>query len=101
MAVRNFAAPRAEPSVLVGRMTEHLGNFRSRKLVGSGMIRFGWNTAPLAFRSGNVSPVLGSVSGGALPALSCHVWKCIVSVGPMLSKMRSTSGFVTRCAREA
>src|SRR5947209_2208514 len=100
MAVRNFAALRAAPSVLVGRLIDQLGNFRSRKRVGSGMIRLGLNTAPLAFRSGNVSPVVGSVSGGALPALSCQVWKCIVSVGPMLSKMRSTSGLVTLCARE-
>ena len=41
------------------------------------------------------SSVLGSVSGGALPALSNHVWKCAVSVGPMLSRIRRTSTFVT------
>src|SRR3954452_10944795 len=64
IAVRNVAAPTAAPSVLVGRMIEQIGNLRSRKLVGSGMIRLGLNSGPRFFRSGKVSPVLGSVSGG-------------------------------------
>jgi hypothetical protein len=50
---------------------------------------------------GKVKPVIGSVSGGAFPALSCQVWKCIVSVGPILSKMRNASAFVIRWASEA
>jgi hypothetical protein len=51
------------------------------------MIRLVWNPWPPnggALSFGNVSPFVGSVSGGALPALSVQVWKCIVSVGPML-----------------
>ena len=44
-----------------------------------------------------VDPVIGSVSvtGFAFPALSCQVWKCMVSVGPILSRIRNTSGLVT------
>src|SRR4051794_28997545 len=78
MAVRNFAAPMAAPSVLVGRMIEQLGNLRSRNFVGSGMSRFGLYSDPGTFRSGNVSPVVGSVSGGELPPMSCHVWQSLV-----------------------
>ena len=42
------------------------------------------------------NPFVGSVNGAigsdaALPARSDHVWKCIVSVGPMLIRIRSTS----------
>ncbi len=40
-------------------------------------------------------PVSVSVIAKALPALSCQVWKCIVSLGPMLSKIRSTSRLLT------
>src|SRR3954470_15210125 len=101
MAVRAFAALTAAPSVWVGRMIEQTGDFLSRKFVGAGMIRLGLYSSLPGLRSGNVSPVVGSVRGGALPALSCQVWKCIVSVGPMLSKMRRTSGLVTRWASEA
>ena len=84
-------------------MIEHFGNLRFRNTVGSGMIRLVWNSSPPnggALRSGNTSPLVGSVSGGALPALSLQVWKCIVSVGPMLSRTRSTSGSVTRWASD-
>ena len=49
----------------------------------------------LGVEVGEGGPVVGSVSGGAFPALSCHVWKCMVSVGPMLSGIRSTSVWVT------
>jgi hypothetical protein len=37
-----------------------------------------------------------TLKGGetALPALSCQVWKCVVSLGPMLSRIRKTTGFV-------
>ena len=102
-AVRAFAAPIAAPSVLVGRMIEQTGNFRSRNTVGSGMIRLVWKSSPPnggAFRSGNSRPLVGSLSAGALPALSIHVWKCIVSVGPMLSRIRRTSGSLTRCTSD-
>ena len=37
-------------------------------------------------------------SADALPAMSDQVWKCIVSVGPMLIRIRSTSTLVARCA---
>jgi hypothetical protein len=65
------------------------------------MIRLVWNSWPPnggALRFGNVSPFVGSVSGGALPALSAQVWKCIVSVGLMLIRIRRTSRLETRWA---
>ena len=47
-------------------------------------------------RSGNIRLGSdGSFKAGALPALSCQVWKCIASVGPMLRRMRNTSTLVT------
>ena len=58
------------------------------------MIRLVWKSSPPngGVEVGNTSPFVGSVSGGALPALSCQVWKCMVSVGPMLSRMRKHLG---------
>src|SRR5256885_148029 len=54
------------------------------------------------FRSGNVTVLLftgsNAVTCGALPALSCQVWKCIVSVGPILIRIRNTSTLEARCA---
>src|SRR6185369_9774046 len=44
--------------------------------------------------------LVGSVRGGALPALSCQVWKCAISVPTILSKIRKTSEFLTLWARE-
>ena len=85
IAVRNLSAPVATPVVFVGRTTEHAGRLVLMKGQGSGMIRFVWNisltAAPLApvlgstplLRSGNVRPLVGSVSGGALPAVSDKV----------------------------
>src|SRR5271165_5373302 len=102
-AVRALTAPIAALSVRVGRTIEHIGRLCFRKIVGSGMIRFDLNSSPPsggAFRLGNSSPLVGSTSGGALPALSCHVWKCIASVGPMLSSTLSTSGSLTRWASD-
>ena len=100
MSVRNLATPIAMPLVSVGRMIDTAGNLRpSQLVVGSGMIRLVWKSSPPnggLLRSGNTSPLVGSRSGGALPALSAQVWKCIVSVGPMLSTTRSTSGSRTR-----
>src|SRR3974377_1588519 len=96
-AVRAFTAPMAAPFVAVGRMIETGGNFRLRKIVGSGMIRLVWESFPAkggGVRLGNTSPFVGSVRIFALPALSCQVWKCAVSVGPILSKIRKTSGLV-------
>jgi len=88
-------------------------NFGFKKIVGSGMIRFVWSSSAWAavawgsLRLGNdtVAPVdpgkpaSTSVICRALPALSCQVWKCAVSVGPMLRRMRRTSTLLTRCAR--
>src|SRR6266478_1225349 len=77
MAVRNFRAPVAAPSVAVGRTIEHAGSFRLRNTVGSGMMRLVWNSSPPSgdeFRSGNTSiESFGSVKAGALPALSLQV----------------------------
>src|ERR1700757_5428905 len=105
MSVRNFTTPVAIPRVSVGRMIEHGGSLRLRKGHGSGIIRFVWKFSPPnggEFRSGNVTetPVTGStaVNGGALPALSAHVWKCIVSVGPILMRILNTSTLLALCA---
>src|SRR6266478_2295179 len=77
MAVRNLRAAIAAPAVLVGRIMEHTGRLRLKNIVGSGMIRFVWKSSPPrgeALRSGNTSvESLGSINGGALPALSCQV----------------------------
>jgi hypothetical protein len=79
MAVKNLTAPVATPVVFVGRITEHTGRLVLMNGQGSGKIRFVWNicltAAPLAkvlgstplLRSGNVSPLVGSVSGCTLP----------------------------------
>src|ERR1700721_1181487 len=98
----------APPAVSVGRMMETMPNFLFRKNVGSGMIRLVWNSSatfgsvdPLRF--GNVTvapvepgnPVSVSVRRIALPALSCQVWKCEVSVGPIESRTRNTSALLT------
>lgn len=62
------------PAILVGRMIETGGNLRLRKMVGSGMIRLVWvSSLPEALRFGNTSPLVVSVRGIILPALSCHV----------------------------
>src|SRR5215470_10257553 len=104
MSVRNLAAPVATPFVPVGRTIEHTGKFELRNTVGSGMIRLVWKSSPPnggELRSGNTNVVsLGSVKGGALPALSFQVWKCIASVGPMLSTTRNTSTLLTLCAKD-
>src|SRR5437762_6810277 len=44
LAVSALRAPIAAPSVWVGRMIEQTGNLRSRKMVGSGMIRLVWRS---------------------------------------------------------
>ena len=83
-------------------MTEQGGSLGLINGHGSGMIKFAFRSSFAEVRSGKVTdtPVTGStaVKGVALPALSCQVWKCIVSVGPMLIRMRRTSGWVARCA---
>jgi hypothetical protein len=71
IAVRNFSAPMAAPSVAVGRTIEHAGSFRLKNSVGSGMIRLVWNSSPPngeELRSGNTSvESFGSVRAGAFP----------------------------------
>jgi len=78
-AVRPLTAPIAAPSVSLGRMIEHTGNFRLRKGHGSGMIRLVWKPSPPnggLLRLGKTKlGFMGSVKDGALPALSCQVWK--------------------------
>ena len=77
IAIRKLSAPVAAPVVLVGRIMEHAGRLLLKNMVGSGMIRFVWKSSPPnggALRSGNTSvESLGSVNGGAFPALSCQV----------------------------
>jgi hypothetical protein len=46
VSVKNLTAPMAAPSVSVGRTIEQTGNFRSRNIVGSGMIRFVEKSSP-------------------------------------------------------
>src|ERR1017187_966777 len=105
ICVKNLTTPMAIPFVSVGRITEHRGSLRLINGHGSGMIRLVWKRSPPnggEFRSGKVTETLvtGStaVSGGAFPALSDHVWKCIVSVGPMLMRIVRTSTLVALCA---
>src|SRR5438105_9240535 len=107
IALKKFTTFIAIPFVSVGRITEHTGSFRLRNGQGSGMIRLVWKSSPPKggeFRSGKVTDtaVIGSIAvkGGALPALSDQVWKCIVSVGPMLIRIRKTSTLVALCAIE-
>src|SRR5262252_3747453 len=90
----------------VGRMTEQRGSLRLKNGQGSGMIKLLVNRSPPngdELRSGKVSPFVGSVRGASgvdtvAPALSDQVWKCIVSVGPMLIRIRNTSRLLARCA---
>src|SRR6186997_3210801 len=94
IAVRNLRAP--ADVALVGRTTEQTGRLVSINGQGSGMIRLVWNisrtaepVAPLLgstpeSSAGKVRPLVGSVSGGAWPAVSDQVWKCMSSIGPML-----------------
>src|SRR5437868_3495911 len=72
-------APKIPAEVDTGRMTEQRGSLRLMKGHGSGMIRLLRKSSPTEsfVRSGKVSPLVGSVKGGALPALSCQVWKCM------------------------
>jgi len=103
MAVKNLTAPIATPLVSVGRIIEQGGRLRLKNGQGSGMIKLVWKASPPKggeLRSGNISPFVESVSGGALPALSDQVWKCIVSVGPMLISIRKTSTSSALCAIE-
>src|SRR5215831_8457741 len=108
MFVRNARVAVATPRVSVGRMIEHFGSFRLMNEHGSGMIRLVVNRSPPngdELRSGKVNPFVGSFSGAngvdtAAPALSDHVWKCMVSVGPILMRMRSTSTLVARWASD-
>src|SRR5258708_7843190 len=73
-SVKALSAPMAAPFVSVGRMIETGGNVRRRKMVGSGMIRLLWTASGAgATRFGNINPLVGSVTAGALPALSCQV----------------------------
>jgi hypothetical protein len=72
----------------------------------SGMIRLVWKSSTpngggagkggtLRFGNTRVPSVRGGEVLTALPALSCQVWKWEVSVGPMLSRIRKTTGLVT------
>src|SRR4030095_6945079 len=103
MSVKNLSAPIAAPLVSVGRITEQLGSFRLRNGQGSGMIKLVVKSSPPnggALRSGKGNPLVEAVSGGASPAKSDQVWKCIVSVGPMLIRIRSTSTLLALCAND-
>ena len=104
-AVKALSAPMAAPSVSVGRMIEtdrELAIEEDRRL-GHDQVGLASFTVGVEVGKGHRYPVTGStaVRGGALPALSCQVWKCIISLPPMLSRIRSTSVWVTRWASEA
>src|ERR1700720_4840416 len=84
-------APKIAGLVETGRMIETAGNlsFRSRNGHGSGMIKLGWRSSPLGDKLKSRPPNVTLLGGeNALPALSCQVWKCMVSLGPMLSRTR-------------
>src|SRR5205814_2218514 len=65
-------APKISCDVETGRMTEHRGSFLLMKGHGSGMIKLFRKSRPTEslVRSGKVSPLVGSVRGGALPETS-------------------------------
>src|SRR5580704_16420331 len=99
-------APKIFVEIETGRMIETGGNLRLRNGHGSGMIRLVWKSSrpngdgagkggTLRFGNTRVPSVRGA-SGveTPLPALSCQVWKWEVSVGPMLSRIRKTTGLV-------
>src|SRR6516162_4961371 len=77
MAVKKLTTPMAIPLVSVGRMIEHFGRLGLRNGQGSGIIKLFLRISPAPLRSGNVKPLVGSVTlkGGetAAPALSCQV----------------------------
>src|SRR5450631_237590 len=76
MAVKKLSALLAASSVAVGLMIEQTGRLSLRKGHGSGMIRLVLKACPPkggALRFGNTSPLVGSVRGTILPALSCQV----------------------------
>src|SRR4029077_6657394 len=111
-AVKAFIVATAPPvSTEVGRMTETAGNFRLRNGHGSGIIRLVWKSSrpngggdgkggTLRFGNTRLPSVRGARgSETALPALSCQVWKWEVSVGPILSRIRKTCGWVTLWAK--
>src|ERR1700730_3851173 len=102
-AVKAWTAATA-PEMLVkietGRMIDTFGKFPLRNEQGSGMIKLVLKSSPPKggeLRSGNVRLPNVTLKGGVntLPALSDQVWKCMVSVGPMLSRIRRTTGSVT------
>ena len=105
--MRRLHSSHGYPGLSVGRMIEQRGKLRAEERAGFGhdQVRLAataaWNIVGEILES-TVAPVIGStrLPVRTLPALSCHVWKCEVSVGPMLSRMRSTSALVTLCASE-
>ena len=80
-AVSALAVAIAAPFVWVGRMIETIGNLRSRKIVGSGMIRLVCNSSPSALRSGKTRSFVGLVRGGA-----CRL--CLARSGSASSRSR-------------
>src|SRR6516165_8069552 len=82
---------------LVGRTIETGPSDLFRKNVGSGMIKLVCSRSAFVavLRLGKDRFWLGSEMLGAFPALSCQVWKCMASVGPMLSRTRRTSRLLT------
>src|ERR1700730_10878571 len=83
----------------VGRITEQAGRFGLRNSHGSGRILLGWRPS-LCGKTGNVTPVSGSVKGAkgldtAFAALSCHSEKWSTSTPPMLTTIRRTSRSLT------
>src|SRR5438874_13706459 len=86
----------------VGRMIAQAGRLGLMNSHGSGIIRLacsvsGWPVV----RSAEVTVELligsKSVNGVALPALSCQVWKCMISDPLMLRRILGTSRLVTFC----
>ena len=77
ISFKNLTTPIAAPLVSVGRTIEHVGSFRLKNMVGSGMIRLVWNSSPPSggeLRSGKTKEEsFGSVRAGAFPALSLQV----------------------------
>src|SRR4051794_9648573 len=88
-------------AVEAGRITEQIGRVGSMNWHGSGITRLFWrNSSPLkSSMSGNVTP--GTLTAGALPALSCQMVKCATSDPPIPARIFKTDpldAFGTNCA---
>jgi hypothetical protein len=81
-------------------MIEHTGNFRLRAWLRHDQVGLEVLPAGRYIEVGKHERGIGRIGQrGCVAPLSCQVWKCMVSVGPMLSGIRKTCGWVTLWAK--